>query len=375
MKAYSFFDSREFLGQKENSPHLYAHASKGLVYIPFSLDLDQWRRLLLVDFAGDSKYHAIELLVLHNEFSQGAVVVLYNKDGNVDGYYSRNLSNFMGTSLEKLHWAENYNLIGEADIDYLFEISEKGVDTYLKMTDQYGAVIEVRVKENHPKKEFQDLLAALDFLKNNNPEFFPFMYLHKFSFVTYQGTEFRIMINGEERTPLMLPIKRMGEDLYHSRYSDDPCLGYLNRNFRGILKHVEIEDNKCKVNNTTHTFIENAGHYELSQMSCASDKHKVYFQFSPPVPDLVCLREDARIQGRFAVGIDGRSGVLGWEYNVERNVDKIRIAADPIIGFHPPGPGPVWFKTYGWIADIKISKDEVSMESNWIRRKLIVADL
>ena len=158
------------------------------------------------------------------------------------------------------------------------------------MTDKYNSVIELKIKENHPKKQFQNILASLN-LKKNNPEFFPFMYLHKFSPVTHKGTEIKIMINGEERKPLVIPIKIEGEDRYHSRYSDDPCLAYWNRNFHGILKHLEIKDCKSVLNNTTHTFVENAGHYELLEMFCESDKHRVYFQFSPPVPDLPCLRE------------------------------------------------------------------------------------
>jgi hypothetical protein len=124
-----------------------------------------------------------------------------------------------------------------------------------------------------------------------------------------------------------------------------------------------------------HTFIENAGHYELSHLSCKSDKHKVFFQFAPPVPDMLCLREGAKIRGKFAAGIDEKNGILGGEYKLERNVNKIRITIDPTTGWHPPVPGPVWFKTYRWIADMEVKKDEVSMESNWIRRKLIVADL
>jgi hypothetical protein len=83
------------------------------------------------------------------------------------------------------------------------------------------------------------------------------------------------------------------------------------------------------------------------------------------------LRESARIQGRFAAGIDGKSGILGGEYELERNANKIRITIDPTTGWQPPVPGPLWFKTYRWIGDMEIHKDGVFMESNWIRRELI----
>ena len=369
MKGY-FFDAKEFLGEKANSPDLYAHASKGRVYTPFNLDLYQWRRLLLADFAGDSKYHTIELQDLNNEFGKGAVVILYHRDGNVEVYCSKNLNNFAIKSREKYYWGLNWNIIGEKDIDYLFDISDKGIDACLRMTDRYNSVIQLRIKENEPQKRFQNILAPLG-IKTDNAAFFPFMYLHRFSPVTCKGTDIQIAINGEEREPLVIPVEIEGQQRYHSRYSDDPCLAYWNRSFRGSLKHVEMENCRCTANHTTHTFIEKAGHCELSHISCENDKHKVYFHFSPPVPDLVCLRESARIQGRFAAGIDGKSGILGGEYELERNANKIRITIDPTTGWQPPVPGPLWFKTYRWIGDMEIHKDGVFMESNWIRRELI----
>jgi len=362
MKEFSF-NEREFLGTQSNSPQIYAHPSEGTVYSPFNLDLYQWERLLLVDFGGDPRYHTIELQSLNNEFGEGAVVIMYHKNGSVDVYCSKEVN----ISKDKYYWGSNWEIIGKTDIECILEYSETGIEAYLKMTDRYNKIIALKIKENHQNKELQNILAPLP-LKNRDPEFFPFMYLQKFSPVNFEGTEMKIVIDGKERKPLMIPIKIRGERKYRARYSNEPCLGYWNRIFRGALKPLHIENGTSVVNDAKYSFVENAGHFEMSQIATDSDTSKIYFQFSPPIPDLLCLKAGTQMKGKFVGGTDKNSGAMGGEYTVRRDAGRISITVHPTKGWQPT-PGKLWLRAYTWMADIEINNDEVSMASQWKIKK------
>lgn len=365
MKEYSF-NSQEFLGTKENPPHIYGHSSEGLLYSPFSLVIRELDRLIIADFKGDPTYNILEIQTVHDANGEGVVVLLYHKNGKVDVYYS-NISNLYS---DMYHWGSNWEIIGETEIECSVKISKKGLDAYMKMTDTFNRVVEFRLKENYQTTKLQNLLAPLIY-GHEDPEFFPFLYIKKVTPANYEGTEIRINIDGKELEPLLLPIKIDGERKYHARYSDDPFIGLWNKNFWGTLKPIEtdlIKNNTSVFNGITYTFIENTGHYEISYIACESDNHKLFFQFSPPIPDLYCLKEDSRIQGKFAGGVDENNGVMGGEYTVQRNMDKISITIHPTEGWQPV-PGKLWLTAYNWLADIEIKNDEVTMESRWIIKK------
>jgi hypothetical protein len=367
MKEYSF-DSREFLGEKENSPGIYADPSRGLVYSPFSLKVREWEKVLLLDVEGDDKYHVIELQSLNDQNGKGAAVILYRKDKIVDTYYSRNLK----IPEDTFNFGSNWQIRGESDIEYTFEAKNSGVDAHFKMKDIFNQVIELRVKENSELIEFQNILAPFVFMEES--QVFPLMYLKKFAPVQYEGTEIAIRVNGKGLKARVIPIKIHGKRRYFTRYSHDPLFAMWNRNFCGTLTAIDvkhIENNKCVFNGCEYDFVQNNGHYEISQMTGRSPHHKAFFKFSSAIPDILCLKDKSRIKGRFAAGVDDNSGVLGGEYTLQKDADKIKITVDLTTGWQPPIPGPLWFKSYKWIAEMGINKDEVAMESNWIKRKRI----
>jgi len=372
MKEYSFNKER-FLGTKKNSSRIYDGLSKGLVYSPMNLIVKDVDRLMVVNFKGDPKYNGIELQIAKKNFGEGAVVLLYQLDGKVDVYYS-GISNLFR---EMYLLSSSWEIVGEAEIDYSFKISEKGIKAYLKMSDRFSQVVEFGIEENSAKKDLENILAPLG-AELDEPAFFPITYLKRFCPVNFEGTEIKIGIGGKEREPVVIPVKIDGQRKYLSRYSGDPLIGLWNRNFQGKVKGIRvelIEKTQCIFDGIQYTFVDNNGHHEILRIACESDNHKIYFEFTPPIPDLICLKEGSSIQGRFAGGVDENNGVIGGEYRVQRKLASISVKVEPTKGWQPPVPAPLWIKTYRWLAEMEIKDDEVIMESYWMRKKPMLHDL
>lgn len=96
-------------------------------------------------------------------------------------------------------------------------------------------------------------------------------------------------------------------------------------------------------------------------------RHEVSFDFSPPIPDLVCLRDGTDLEGRFCAGADGVPGIVAGIYNVGRHGNAIDLEIRPREGWQP-APGQSWVKTWIWKGTIMVASDNmVSIESAQIR--------
>jgi len=355
-------DTERFLGTKENPATLYARPSEGLIYSPFDLKVYEMERLIVVNFEGDPTYRIAELQYLDNELGKGAVVLLYHNDGRVSVYCQGK----MDLSADVYHWGPNWETVGETDIDSKLEITEEGVSSHLRMTDRYGKSIEFSVQENTSNIRWQNVLSPLGRLAL--PEFFFFFfYSARFSPVDFEAAQIKIVIDGQERKPAVIPIKISGKKRYLTRYIGDPFMALVNRNFSGTLtpmEREEIVENSGRLKDNEYTFVENSGHLEISQVCGRTANHRIYFLFSPPIPDLVCLRNGARTKGRFTCGADENRAPMGGNYSIKRSRDRIRMVLKPTKGWQPH-PGRLWLKAFRWYADMSIGDGDVSMESHW----------
>ena len=118
-----------------------------------------------------------------------------------------------------------------------------------------------------------------------------------------------------------------------------------------------------------HTkILNNEGYYEIEKISGKDDVgHIISFEFSPAIPNLIALKGNMKIKGKFSCCINSKKGIFAGEYHINRVSDIISLNIQPIKGWQP-FPGKLWLKTYKWTADIDIiDNNNIRIQSYWHR--------
>jgi hypothetical protein len=103
--------------------------------------------------------------------------------------------------------------------------------------------------------------------------------------------------------------------------------------------------------------------------------------FSPPFPDIACLKHGAATYGDFALSVDDLHEICAGQYWLSMEEDRIYITLDIVQGWRPSNSKfsmrllffvlrffKNWPKSYKWSAQIKVEGEELIMNSSWSRK-------
>ncbi len=353
-------NTRRYLGNRSNPAEIYGSPPEGIYYSPFNIEITPMDKLMLVDIEDDPYYKSIELQTFDDSRGQGARVLLYPQKGPVDVYYTN--SDF------EIRLSENADYTTDPEIEYHLEVTESGLDAFLKLKDKMGRPVEFSVMETLRKDWSRGFLAPIGGNDAATFTYFPFFHMKNMNFVLRSGTGISVYIDGVQRKPKKLPVPVDWEFVYLSRYTDEPVMVNWNKAFSGELHPVKGSGmNAEKEGSSSCELVNNGGHPEIRKMTVSDKKHEVFFEFSPPLPDLVCLKDGVDLNGRFCAGVDKTPGIIAGTYNIRRQEGLILMEIRPEKGWQPT-PGRKWVRTWIWKGTISVLPDgTVTMKSSWAR--------
>lgn len=361
-------DHHKYLGKRNNSLKIYESSPKNMIFSPFNITTDLIDRLILINFEEDPIYYAIELQIFCIAGEKLPMVIMYRKDDLIDIYYTNEaIIEYRKKLIEDLLTNVSFNQLEE--IDFRFQTDDMGLDAYLFLKDKLEKNIEFKIKENTPGRELTAMLTPIG-AASKKPQYFPIIYLNKFGMVIKKDTEIFINIHGVLRKPVEMPFRMDGMYIYLARYSLEPIISNWNNAYSGCLNSILIDPANIDVKNEnlSYKILNNGGYYEIKKISGKDEfGHTISFEFSPAIPNLITLKNNVNIKGKFSCCIDDRKGIFAGEFYIKRVGDIISFSIQPIKGWQP-FPGKIWLKTYKWNADIDIlEKNNIRIQSNWYR--------
>jgi len=363
-------DHHKYLGNRENSLKIYGRPSRNMILSPFNMIFDPIDRLLIVNFEEDPIYYSIELQVFHKIDKEYPLVIMYRKDDMIDIYFTNEIViKDRKKMITDLHTDISFNQLG--DIEYNLQFDEMGLNAYLFLKDKLEKDIEFKIREKAPERELTSILAPIGTV-SKKVEFFPIVFLNKFGMVIKNNTEIFVKIHGFSRVPTEMPAQVNRMDVYLAHYSFEPIICNWNNNFSGNINPMILcpPDLNISDENLIYNLIKNFNYYEIKKIS-GKDKesHTVSFEFSPALPNLLSLRSDSKIKGRFSCQIDEKKGIIAGEYYLIRTGDIIDFRIKPTKGWQP-FPGKLWLKTYEWTSKIQFHDiNDIKINSHWRRIK------
>lgn len=144
----------------------------------------------------------------------------------------------------------------------------------------------------------------------------------------------------------------------------------MNPDFSGNLQPVELNDgvNDIKHDNNIYSIEVNNGYPEIKSVHAMDGNSEMRLTFSPPFPDVKSLKDNTEINGRFIIEVDDVKGIIGGLYYISKKNDSFTVQMKPQEGWQPM-PGKLWMKTYLWNCDIKLSDEQLRIDSKWKRIK------
>jgi len=361
-------DHHKYLGKINNSLKIYESSPKNMIFSPFNITTDNVDRLMLINFEEDPIYYAIELQVFRIAGEKLPMVIMYRKDDLVDIYYTNEaIIENRKKLIKDLLTNVSFNQLEE--IIFRFQTDDMGLDTYLFLKDKLEKEIEFKIKENTPGKELAAMLTPIG-AASKKPQYFPIVYLNKFGMVIKKDTEIFVKIHGVLRKPVEMPFRMNGMHIYLARYSLEPIISNWNKTYSGRLNSILIDPANIDVKkeNLSYKILNNSGYYEIKRISRKDEVgHTISFEFSPAIPNLITLKSNVNIKGKFSCCIDDRKGIFAGKFYINRVGDIISFSIQPIKGWQP-FPGKLWLKTYKWNAEIDIlMKNNIRIQSKWYR--------
>jgi len=353
-------DQKKYLGNNKNLSSIYASKATDRFYSPFNIIIKPMEKLLLVDFEGHSKYATIELQMYDDNRGKGATIIVYHKDGKNEVYYSD--IKFADKNLFKGNLFENKKM------KYAIDLTHKGLHANLDFNDRHGKKISVKIKENRSKNKLVSMLAPIGGVLKTFT-YFPFFYMKEFNFVKRSKTDIAIVIDNVKMNPKNIPIFVNGELVYLSRYAIKPIIAEINNDFSGQLKPLILkETKKFKSHDLHYSFTENQGHKELKKILCLSYGKEAGILFSPPIPDIVHLKDNIVVKGRFSIESKKIKGIVSGEYTIIRNKKGALFNLKPINAYSPMS-GEIWVNAYNWNATLLFQNSKVvKINSKWIKK-------
>ncbi len=363
-------------------PHesnLYGVPATGRFYSPFDLKLRPMLRLLLIDFAGDPVYRCIEVQSFDDPVQgKGLLAMLYRRDGRVDVYRQPGLDiERDGYEIEKGlgEWVESPLK------DARFEITPHGAELDLAFDDISGRRIEVRACETWSRRRPTSLLAPVS-AGVSHPRKLMIVYIFKFDFVRRPGADVSVRIGGAVRRPVRMPLLLPGTPAYFTRYSAEPFVAEWNSNRSSALAALSPRGaGELRDGDAVYILSENSGHFEIERMLGSNGRHTIVINFTPPMPDIICLAAGLVRQGKFFITIDDKHDLAAGGYDIRAATGETEIALDFTRGWRPAEGDLLlktiytvvplfkrWPETYRWSAKLRHGSAGVTIESAWERK-------
>jgi len=365
-----FIDHHKYLGKSENSLKIYDLPPKNMILSPFNLTTDTMDRLLVVNFEEDPIYFRVELQIFHKLGKDYPLVILYRKDNMVDVYYTnkvviKNRKKMLTDLFVNISFNQLETIICK------FQFDEMGLDAYLFLEDKLESEIEFKIKENTPERKLDSILAPMGPV-SKKPEYFPIVFLNKFGMVIKKNTEIFVKIHEVSRNTAEMPVQINGMSIYSAHYSLNPIICNWNRNFSGNIDTIMLKAPSLEIseNNIDFNLKNNSDYYEIKSISGRDvEDYSISIEFSPAIPNLLSLRSNSKIKGRFSCIIDDKKGIFAGEYDLIRIGDTIEFNIVPNKGWQP-FPGNLWLKTYRWTSLVQIHDiRDIKISSYWRREK------
>lgn len=355
----------------------------GPLLSPLHLHVDPMEALLLVNFEGDPDrvYVGFEPQLFDDEVhGRGMLVIGWRVDGRVDVYHQPSLR--LDPATYSIAGQGLANLVERPLEGARLTFGEAGVDASFAFEDLEGRPVEVTVREasRRPRKPF-GLLAPMGEAATA-PEALPLVLLHDFYFVRRRRTEVAIRVDGELRTPDLLPLPVDGSRMYFLRYSPAPFIVTWNPARNGPLAPLRrTGPGEARDGEVTYELLDNEGRTEIASMRRRRGPHEVVVDFGPALPHLAELRDGARAEGRFLVRGHSSTGVVSGDYRLERAGSEVRMEIHPSGGWTPAERKwsvrlmyrlvrtfREWPATYRWEATVELEgPGGATLESRWYR--------
>ncbi|NHJ19461.1 MAG: hypothetical protein EAX91_00865 [Candidatus Lokiarchaeota archaeon] len=363
-----FFDHDKFLGRRENSLKIYNSPPGKMVLSPFNLTFDSILKLFVLNFDNDPIYFRIELQITRLRDKDCPLVILYRKDNMVDIYYTNeDVINTRMNLLRALFEKVSFNQL--ETIEYYFQFDDRGLDAYLFLEDKLEKEIEIKVNENYPNRELYTILAPMGVI-SKKPKYFPIVFLNKFGMVLEKNTEIFVRIHGEYRNLIEMPFQINGMQVYPGHFSLNPIVCNWNKNASNDISPIVLNPPSLTIseNNINLALKNNSNYYEIKEISWKDQNNQIVsFEFSPAIPNLISLKNNSKVKGRFSCEINEMKGVFGGAYNISRSGNSIEIRIAPTKGWQLSS-GKLWLESYTWKAIIQIEDDgNFKINSYWRR--------
>lgn len=350
---------------------------------PFSIDIEPMSRLLLINFEKDpdATYMGFEPQVFDDSVhGKGHLVIGWRNDGKVDVYHEPSLTlipekyDIAGKGLE--------NMIERAFDVAFFEINETGVQANYQFNDLHNRKVRLKIAEKNLKKRKPFGLLAPMGSAAEKPSAMPLVMLHDFYFVRKSNTDFEVSIDKVRHKPDKLPLPMDMTWMYFARYSPRPLIAKLNPEFNGSVSTTVVKRGMKtqKQGDYIFDFVWENDRIFLQRLTRLNDVHPIVLNFEDTFPDIISMKNDSGISGKFTVEADSSIGTIVGNYSVEKKGDATQIEIR--FGGWKPRPTKLslrflyavagvfkkWPSTYVWNAQINHNKDgKYSMSSKWKR--------
>lgn len=362
LKEYSV-ESTSFLGNKTNTEDIYSIKTKNKIYSPFNFRIESPDKIILFDFKGHNRYKFLEYQFYNDTiFGKGLVCMLMRHDDRLEIYHTEGVN--MKQQLYYFDSCQHEIPINTFNPEYSFNFIEGEIDFYCKFSDKYGNKISVSLSGYYP--EHSNFLVPVGLINRHHSDyvFFPIFYPKKMNFLNTREGNARISINGTDLTIKKIPGLVNWKRVYFARWSFEPVFILWNKNFDGeIIGHeTNSNDKNTPVN---YELGKNSKHVEIKKINYTENNHSIALNFSPALPELLCLKDNIRLEGKFTIDIDETTGVIGGEYFIHQKGEIVEMKLQPTKGWQPI-PGKSWVKKHYLHITMEAIKDgNVLLNSKW----------
>jgi hypothetical protein len=364
------------LPEQPTRPHAVSR-TEGML-IPFILELDPIRRLLVIDIRDDPVYSGLEPQIIEqSDGSDGLVLLCYRHDDRVELYAEPMIEvdpagyDGLGQGLTAVHRTTMEPA--------RFEVTSEGLQVDLAFSAANGRVIELHLHEH--LRGGRDVVSALAPVGGafTSPVSFPFLWLPSLSFVPVRGTDVSVRVDGEPRTIARLPIPVGGRRCLMARYDPEVMVCHVNPTRIADRSHPPARgDPRSGAVSPMVEVADVRGRPGMGGVTIRRDQHTCGLRLDPPLPDLQRLPVGTRDRGVVTLQADGVTELRG-RYAFIRHDDRAEIVIDRIGPWRTRQRRPLfavlfrlpvfrrWPTTYRWQATLEFT-DEPTFSSGWTRR-------
>jgi len=348
----------DYLKKKSFGSAIYQASPGNLFYNPFNFSHDDCGSLLLITTNDHPEIETVELIVQDN--NKGAIVVIYYHDGRVENYISRDYS----SNKEYVKLDRNWEIREEQEFEYVLKDTPDGLVLKLDITVNNGNTIKIDIQENRSKPTRYNVLATIgDELQHVKR--FPLIYMNEMAILPVDSSSLSFKINGEMMAVPKIPINVEGESCYRIIYSLDRIPFFWNEEQEGEIIPYNIIENTPPKELEGYTFSASREHMEIESIVYQVDEHTVSLKFLPAFPDVSDLKDGTKTRGKFSMGVDETTGVVGGIYSVRKAGGQIEIDLRPEKCWGSVGKKN-WVAKYSFNALIVPAPDnKLKVRSEW----------